>query len=97
MLNGQLLCNGGEEFFDILGRLCRRLKEEKTGLVGVCLGVVDRDCTFVGLFGDEIEFISGEGDDDVLVCLTLKLLDPGFCFIEGSLYGENKMVRNSSV
>lgn len=50
------------------------------------MGVFGRDSALVGLFGDEIEFVSGEGDDDVFVCLSLKFFDPGLCLIERGLY-----------
>ena len=77
LLDGELLCDGGEEFLDVLGGLCGGLEEEQVGFSGVCLGIGDRDCALVWLFGDEIGFVSCEGDDNVLVGLTLKLLHPG--------------------
>lgn len=43
----------------------------------VCSG----DGALVGLFGDEIELVAGEGDDDVFVGLALEFFDPGFGFI----------------
>lgn len=87
LLDGELLCDGGEEFLDILGRLCRGLEEEQTGFLGVLFGIGGRDGALVGFFGDEIELVSGESNDDVLVGLTLQLLDPSLCLVEGSLCG----------
>lgn len=85
LLNRQLLCNGGKEVLDILRGLRRGFEEEEASLIGVCLGIFGGDGALVGLFGNKIELVTGEGDDDVLVCLSLKLLNPCLCFIEGGL------------
>lgn len=66
--------------------------------MGVLFGVGGGYSTLVGLFGDEIKLVSGEGDDNVLVGLTLKLLDPSLCLVEGCLYGRvNRALRTESV
>jgi hypothetical protein len=86
LFDGELLCNGGEEFLDILGSLCRSLEEEQTSFLGVLFGIRGGDSALVGLFGDQIELVAGKSDDDVLVGLTLQLLDPSLCLVEGCLY-----------
>jgi hypothetical protein len=55
--------------------------------LSVLFGIGSGDGALVGLFGDEIELVSGKGNDDVLVGLTLQLLDPSLCLVEGSLWG----------
>lgn len=55
--------------------------------MGVLFGIGGRDGALVGFFGDEIELVSGKSNDDVLVGLTLQLLDPSLCLVEGSLCG----------
>jgi hypothetical protein len=45
------------------------------------LGVGSCYDTLVWAFGYEIEFVTGEGDDDVFVGLSLQFFYPGFCFI----------------
>lgn len=81
LVQGKFLCNGGEEFPHVLARLRRGLKEQEAGLAGVLLGIGLGDGALVGGFGDEIELVTGEGDDDVFVGLALELLYPGLCFI----------------
>ena len=76
LLERQLLGDRGEQFPHVLGRLCRRLEEKEAGFLGICLGIRCRDGALVGLFCDKIELVSGQGDDDVLVCLPLQLLYP---------------------
>jgi hypothetical protein len=39
------------------------------------------DGALVGGFGDEIELVSSQGDDDVLVSLALEFLYPGLRLI----------------
>jgi hypothetical protein len=87
LLDGELLCDGGEEFLDVLGRLCRGLEEEQTGFLGVLFGVGGGNGALVGFVGDEIELVSGKSNDDVLVGLTLQFLDPSLCLVEGCLRG----------
>jgi hypothetical protein len=77
LLNRQLLCDRGEQLLYVLWGLCGGLEEEKVGFSGVCLGIGDRHGTLIGLFGDEIGFVSSKGDYNVLVGLALKLLYPG--------------------
>lgn len=55
--------------------------------MGVLFGIGGGNGALVGFFGDEIELVSGESDDDVLVGLTLQLLDPCLCLVEGCLCG----------
>jgi hypothetical protein len=45
------------------------------------LGVGRGDGAFVWGFGDEVEFVAGEGDDDVFVGLALELFYPRFCLV----------------
>lgn len=87
LLDGELLCDGGEELFDVLGRFCRGLEEEQTSLLGVLFGIGSRDSALVGFLGDKIELVSGKSNDDVFVGLTLQLLDPGLCLVERCLCG----------
>lgn len=77
----QLLRDGGEQLADVLGGLGGGFEEEETGLLGVLLGLLCCDGALVRVLGHEIEFVAGEGDDDVLVGLALELLDPGFRFV----------------
>jgi hypothetical protein len=88
LVEGQALGDGGEEVVDVLGRLGRRLEEEQAGLGGVLPGVVGGDDALGRVVGDEVELVSGEGDDDVLVGLALELLDPGLGLVEGGLRRE---------
>lgn len=81
LINRQLLRNGGKKLLDVLSRLGRRLEEEQTGFFGVLLGVGRGNGALIRGFGDEIEFVSREGDDDVFVGLALEFFYPGFCFV----------------
>jgi hypothetical protein len=45
------------------------------------LGIGCGNGALVGAFGNEIEFVASEGDDDVFVGLALEFLDPGFRFV----------------
>ena len=81
LVQGQLLSNGCEKLSDVLSRLCGCLEEEQTGFLGVCLGVGGGNRSLIGLLSDQIEFVAGQSDDDVLVCLTLELLDPSLGLI----------------
>lgn len=81
LINRQLLRNRREQLFDILRRLGRRFKEEQAGFFGVLLGVGRGNGALIGGFGDEIEFVAREGDDDVFVGLALEFFYPGFCFV----------------
>lgn len=85
LIEGQFLCNGGEELCDVLAGLGGGLEEKQTGLAGVLLGIGGGDGALIWVLGDEIELVAGKGNDDVLVCLALQFLDPCFCLIEGCL------------
>lgn len=85
LVEGQFLCDGGKELADVLACLGGGLEEKKAGLAGVLLGVGGGDGALVRVLGDQVELVAGEGDDDVLVCLALELLDPCFRLIEGCL------------
>jgi len=85
LVDRQFLRDSSEELLHVLACLGRRLEEEEAGFAGVLLGVGGGDGALVRGFGHEIEFVAGEGDDDVLVGLALEFFDPGFCFVEGGL------------
>ena len=85
LVDGQFLRDSREELLHVLACLGRRLEEEEAGFAGVLLGVGGGDGALVGGFGHEIEFVAGEGDDNVFVGLALEFFDPGFCFVEGGL------------
>ena len=86
LINRQFLRDGCEELLYVLARLCRGLKEEQAGLASVLFGVGGGDGALVGRFGNKIELVSGKSDDDVLVCLALKLLDPRLGLIQRCLF-----------
>jgi hypothetical protein len=85
LLKRQLLGNRREQLPHVLGCLRRSLEEQEASLLRVSLGIRGRDGALVGLFCDEIELVSGEGDDDVLVRLPLQLLDPRLGLVKGGL------------
>lgn len=87
LIKRQLASDGGEELLDVLGRLGRRLEEEQAGLARVGLGVGRLHCPLVRVVGHQVQLVARQRDDDVLVCLPLQLLDPGFRLVEGSLGG----------
>src|ERR1700743_1482042 len=72
LVQRQLLCNFCEQFANVFCCLCGRLEEEQTCFACVLLSVGGRDGTFVRIFFDQIEFVSGESDDDIFISLTLK-------------------------
>lgn len=78
LIQRQLLGNGSEELPHILARLCGGLEKKQARLAGILLRVGSRNCTLVGRFSDQIELVPGEGDYDVLVCLSLEFLHPCF-------------------
>ena len=82
LVEGELLGDGREQLSDVLGSLGRCLEEEKAGFLGIRLGVGGRDSALVGLLGDQIQLVSSEGDDDVLVRLALQLLDPSLGLVK---------------
>ena len=85
LVERQLLCDGGKEFAYVLARLGRGLEEKEAGFASVLLGVGGGDGALVRGLGDQIELVAGEGDDDVLVCLALELLNPCFRLIKRCL------------
>lgn len=87
LIQRQLLRNGREQLPHILSSLGRRLEEQQAGLLGVCFGIGGWDGALIGLLADEVELVSGEGDDDVLVGLALQFLDPGLRLIQRGLRG----------
>lgn len=76
LVQGQLLCNGGEELAHVFGRLCRRLEEEETSLAGVGLSICRGDGPLVRLLSDQVELVAGKGNDDVFVGLALEFFYP---------------------
>lgn len=76
LVKWEFLGDGCEELAHVLSRLRRGLEEEQACLTRVGLGVCDRHCPLVGLLRHQVEFVSGKGDDDILICLSLQLLDP---------------------
>lgn len=76
LVQGKLLRNGGEELSHVLSRLGRRLEEEEAGLAGIGLGICAGDGSLIGLLSDQIELVTGKGNDDVLVGLALEFLYP---------------------
>jgi hypothetical protein len=81
LVEGQLLGNRSEQLLYVLTCLCGGLEEQKPSLAGVLLGVGGLDGALIGRLGNQIELVSGKGDDDVLVGLALELLDPRFGLI----------------
>lgn len=81
LVQRQLLGNGCEKLSDVLGCLCRRLEEKQTGFLGICLSVGSGNRSLIGLLSDQVEFVTGQSNDDVLVCLALELLDPSLGLI----------------
>lgn len=76
LVERQLLGDGSEQLLHILARLRGSLEEQETGFAGVLLGVGGLDGALVRRLGDEIELVSGERNDDVLVGLALQFLYP---------------------
>lgn len=85
LVERKLLRNGSEEFPHVFARLCGSLEEEEPRFASVLLRICSWDSTLIGRLGDEIELVPGEGNDDVFVCLTLKLLYPCFCLVQRRL------------
>jgi hypothetical protein len=82
LVQWQLLSDGGEQLPHVLGGLGRGLKEQKSGLAGICFSLGGRNGPLVRLLGDEVKLVAGQGDDDVLVGLALELLDPRLGLIQ---------------
>lgn len=85
LLDGQLLCDGREEFLDILGGLGTGLEEEEVRFLCICLRVCCCHRTFIWLLGDKISLVAGQCNNDVLVRLSLQLLDPRLGFVQRGL------------
>jgi len=93
LVQRQLPRNRREEFPHILGRLGRRLEEEKTGLLCIGLGIGRLDRPLVGLLRHQVELVASEGDDDVLVGLALEFLHPCLGLVEGGLWTDVRTER----
>lgn len=76
LLEGQLLRDGGEQLADIGGGLRRRLEEQKSRLFCVSLRIRCLNGPFVWVLFHHVDFVSCQGDDDVLIGLPLQFLDP---------------------
>lgn len=85
LVERELLGDRGKEVSNILGSLRGGLEEEKSSLASVCFSISSRNGTLVGLLGNEIQLISSQGDNDVLVGLALKFLHPCFGLVQGGL------------
>lgn len=71
LIKRQLLRDRGEQLLDVRRCFSRGLEEQKSRLSSVCLCIGCLNGPLVWLFVDNIGFVSGECDDDVLVCLSL--------------------------
>lgn len=85
LVEGQLLCNLGEQILHVLGSLGRCLEEEKPSLLCIGCGIGRLNRTLIGLLLDEIQLVTGKGDNDILVCLALKFLDPRLGLVQRCL------------
>jgi hypothetical protein len=83
LVERQLPSNSSEQLLDILGRLGRRFEEEQASLAGISLGLCSRHSALVGLLRHQVQLVSGQRDDDVLVSLPLQFLDPRLGLIQG--------------
>lgn len=87
LVERQLLRNLGEQILHVLGSLGRCLEEKKASLLCICLGIGRLNRTLIGLLLDKIQLVTGKGDDDILVCLALKFLDPRLGLVQRCLEG----------
>lgn len=85
LLDGQLFRNRSKQLLHILCRFRTGLEEKKASFSSICLGIRCRHGALVGLLGNEVGLVAGEGDDDVLVRLALELLHPGLRFVKRCL------------
>jgi hypothetical protein len=76
LIQGQLLCNGCEEFSDIYGSLGGSFEEEQSSFFGICFGIGCLNSSLVRIVGDHIHLVTGQCNDNVLVCLSLEFFDP---------------------
>lgn len=67
LVEWQLLRDRGKQFPDVLGGFCRRLKVQEAGFPCIRL----RLGSFDGPLRGEVQLVSGQSYDDVLVCLAL--------------------------
>lgn len=93
LVERQLLGDSGEEFANVLTRLGGCLEEKETGFPGILLGVGGGNSALIWRFGNQIKLVTSERDDDVLVGLALKLLDPCFRLIERGLCSISTWLR----
>lgn len=82
LVEGQLLGDGCEQLAHIRRGLGGGFEEEEASLAGVCLSVGGGNCSLIGAFSDEIELVACQGNHNVLICLSLKLLHPRLGFIQ---------------
>jgi hypothetical protein len=76
LIQGQLLGDCGKEFLNVGGSFGGSFEEEETRFFGVGFGIGGLNSTLIGIIIDHVSLVSGEGDDNVLVCLSLQFLDP---------------------
>lgn len=82
LVERQSLRNRCEQFPHVLRRLGRRLEEEEPRFLCICLGIRRRNGSFVRLLCNQIQLVSCESDDYVLVGLALKFLYPRLRLVE---------------
>jgi len=85
LVERELLGDRGKQISDILGSLRRGFEEEESSLASVCFSISGRNGTLVGLLSDEIQLVSGQGDNDILVGLALEFLHPCLSLVQGGL------------
>jgi hypothetical protein len=85
LVERKLLRYRREQFPHVLRRLCRRLKEEKSRLACIGLGVRRWHGSLVGLFSDEVELVARQSDDNVLIRLALEFFYPRLGLVQGRL------------
>lgn len=85
LVEGQLLGDGCEQLAHIRRGFGGGFEEEEASLTGVGLSVGGGNCSLIGAFGDEIELVTRQGNHNVLICLSLKLLYPRLGFIQRRL------------
>ncbi len=71
LIEWEFVCDCPEEFLDIGSGLGGSLEEEQVGFFGVSLSIGSLNDSLIGVIGDHVDFVSGEGDDDVFVGLSL--------------------------
>ena len=81
LIERQFPRDSSEQISDVLSGLGGGLEEEEARFSGVGFSVSGLDGALIWVIGHHIGFIAGEGNDDVLVGLALKLFHPGFGFV----------------